>query len=438
MKKNLQFALLLGLMSATAVSANAESQWDCHNCKIFIEDFAIKKGETKTISICVNNPDYDFTAGQFDMYFKGGITPVLNKSNKIAMTLGARVPGYEDGFSGTGSWQSDGGYRYLFYNNDGNYVEDTSGTLFTFKITTDETFGTTGEAPAIEFGGELKLSDIEDTSHGHILDPTHTNVYEAVPLAEFITKQAGKQYYIADAVKVIAKTTSKADKTYAFVTDGNDNWLKVALSEADNQKFVEGQTYEGYQLGGEVLNAELNPVTTLERALGYKVASTPISAGVESVDLSRHFELASNQVVSVAGYFFNDDNQETLRAYSGANGERGQSLSLDFSFVDNNMVNGNPYVISKAAVELKAAWTTPTGAPALVAPSDANSFQNYVITPLEMAQIATGVNDLNAKAVSSVRYINVAGMESTTPFQGVNLVVTTYTDGTTSTAKVIK
>lgn len=43
-----------------------------------------------------------------------------------------------------------------------------------------------------------------------------------------------------------------------------------------------------------------------------------------------------------------------------------------------------------------------------------------------------------SKEVANVRYINVAGQESETPFSGVNIVVTTYTDGTTSTVKVMK
>ena len=51
----------------------------------------------------------------------------------------------------------------------------------------------------------------------------------------------------------------------------------------------------------------------------------------------------------------------------------------------------------------------------------------------------TSVENINAdKQVAAVRYINVAGQESDTPFTGVNIVVTTYTDGTTSTTKVMK
>ena len=50
-----------------------------------------------------------------------------------------------------------------------------------------------------------------------------------------------------------------------------------------------------------------------------------------------------------------------------------------------------------------------------------------------------GVKDVNAnKAVAGVKYYNIAGVESDQPFDGVNVVVTTYTDGTKAASKVIK
>ena len=52
---------------------------------------------------------------------------------------------------------------------------------------------------------------------------------------------------------------------------------------------------------------------------------------------------------------------------------------------------------------------------------------------------ATGIEQVVAdRQVASMRYINVAGQESETPFSGVNIVVITYTDGTSSTVKVVK
>lgn len=43
-----------------------------------------------------------------------------------------------------------------------------------------------------------------------------------------------------------------------------------------------------------------------------------------------------------------------------------------------------------------------------------------------------------SKEVKSIRYYNTLGIESTTPFEGVNIIVTTFTDGTHATTKVIK
>jgi hypothetical protein len=51
---------------------------------------------------------------------------------------------------------------------------------------------------------------------------------------------------------------------------------------------------------------------------------------------------------------------------------------------------------------------------------------------------ASVVENLAEKTVNSVKYFNIAGMESSEPFDGVNIKVTTYNDGTTSTCKVMK
>jgi len=55
-------------------------------------------------------------------------------------------------------------------------------------------------------------------------------------------------------------------------------------------------------------------------------------------------------------------------------------------------------------------------------------------------QVVTSVAELNAgsKEVVDVMYVNPLGMTSDKPFEGVNIIVTRYSNGTTSTAKVIK
>lgn len=52
---------------------------------------------------------------------------------------------------------------------------------------------------------------------------------------------------------------------------------------------------------------------------------------------------------------------------------------------------------------------------------------------------ATSVNELdNAKAVARVDYYNLAGQRIDRPGNGVTLIVTTYTDGTRSTTKLLQ
>ena len=51
----------------------------------------------------------------------------------------------------------------------------------------------------------------------------------------------------------------------------------------------------------------------------------------------------------------------------------------------------------------------------------------------------TAIEQVSAnKEIDHVRYVNVAGQESEQPFDGINIVITTYTDGTTTTMKVLK
>lgn len=51
----------------------------------------------------------------------------------------------------------------------------------------------------------------------------------------------------------------------------------------------------------------------------------------------------------------------------------------------------------------------------------------------------SGIDDVMAgKTVESVTYVNTLGVQSSTPFSGVNIVVTRYTDGTTATTKHIQ
>ncbi len=89
-------------------------------------------------------------------------------------------------------------------------------------------------------------------------------------------------------------------------------------------------------------------------------------------------------------------------------------------------------------------WSGTSNAPRHIQPkSDGKeTVPAYIVYPLNAganSEIITAVRELSTdKTIDSVRYFNIMGMESEQPFHGINIVVTRYTDGTTSTAKVLR
>ena len=57
---------------------------------------------------------------------------------------------------------------------------------------------------------------------------------------------------------------------------------------------------------------------------------------------------------------------------------------------------------------------------------------------LDWINIPTGISEVNASNEVSKTYYNAQGLSSDKPFDGVNIVVTTYSDGSTHTSKVVR
>lgn len=63
----------------------------------------------------------------------------------------------------------------------------------------------------------------------------------------------------------------------------------------------------------------------------------------------------------------------------------------------------------------------------------------YMITVDKAGDVVSAINVVEtSKNVASVKYFNLQGIESATPFNGVNIMVKTYEDGSKSTTKVVK
>ncbi len=109
-------------------------------------------------------------------------------------------------------------------------------------------------------------------------------------------------------------------------------------------------------------------------------------------------------------------------------------------------VNGEVYQFDAIVTlnEATYAGNTGAGAPrrAVAHKGTAANAYDYIVKPLNISgtgAVITAVNDVNTeKAVTRVRYYNVAGVESDQPFDGVNIIVTEYNDGTKTTSKQLR
>lgn len=262
---------------------------------------------------------------------------------------------------------------------------------------------------------------------------------DMVTLAEALAGEEGVEYLISDELIV---GTVQADGT-AILTDNQGNWIGTTISEEMRETLRGAKSLKGVR--GTVSNLSTNPVIALTAA-PVEGESTD-DAVLETLDLheSGLIDLPGNCLVKISGFYGADG---MLRAYSNP-ADPGQKLAIDNTFMGEGALDAfvDKSISFVAIVRLNQAWeaeeeTPAAGAPRRVKKSDLNSASNYTIVPLEgtgSTDITTGTADVKVYGnVESVEYYNAAGMKSDKPFAGINIVVTRYTDGTVSTAKVVK
>ena len=225
-----------------------------------------------------------------------------------------------------------------------------------------------------------------------------------------------------------------------YTTDGQENWLPVYVADAELYAQAKAAATLS-QIAGSFDASKTAPLFT---ATAFKAEGEFVenSQEIYTFDLSDDeavLDPKAGQVIKIKGIW---DGRE-LRAYSGANGgNRGRSFTV--LGATDALAKGTAYSIP-VAVTLKEAWDeeASTGAPKRVAKDGDAAFQNLqgkIVGGADMIEgVSTAVTDLNSdKAISGVQYVNVAGQVSAEPFDGVNIVVTTYVDGSRSAVKVVR
>ena len=289
-------------------------------------------------------------------------------------------------------------------------VEGVSATTAYQVIETEDGY----QAIVYAISGDLQ------TAHAYVLNFTKPVV--TTPLAEIIESgENGAEYTIAEDLAVVDIAQLE---NHAFVTDGNNNWLRVDFSD-DIEDFVLMDAIKGGTLKGTLSDVELNPVFTVTEMP--QEGENTVDFTIEKINLADEFTLKSNQVVDATGYW--QAANSCLRGYSSG----GQSLTINSAWAtaDNTMENGKRYTV-RCAISLKEAWKATAG----IAPKDYDyDFQNYQGNMLVMPSTPTAIDAINTNTNRQVEAVyNAQGQRVGKDAKGVLIV--RYTDGTV--AKVVR
>lgn len=313
---------------------------------------------------------------------------------------------------------------------------------------------------------------------------TIVKVAEVTTLANLAVNGAeGAAYQVNDEM-VVAKKFQKAGKNYIVVKDAAQAVRNFSTPAAGDKFFnINGNKQEEYaqnnwmlvSLPVELYNQvnEENTVTSITGTLTEKTNVAMEATNVVFEDVINDFapntycpinivgasSVKGNNPAYTSSYYFatpkaNEYAKVVWAVYDATDGafylptnqgaanaqEFKAAFNVDYSLNSNvapQLTNGAVY--SFEALVKEVATTNAKSAPAYdttVTPST-----KFVVYPLNLDadKVATGVNDVNsAKEVKGVSYFNMMGVESAQPFDGVNIMVTTYTDGTQSAAKVLR
>lgn len=224
----------------------------------------------------------------------------------------------------------------------------------------------------------------------------------------------------------------KLHMQYTSTDDNGNNYMNFAFQKASAEKEVASVYRSGnyaFSTKGVYYSKFSTPIKDAIASSNLNIEANTIPAfkldyytNDIHVKVQNRMALGSDEVVPTAAYITFIDKTDNKVIFDGANEKAAAERwfeNLDYTHTYTLKVE-NRFTAAKE-VELNF-----------------EGIENDIEVVFTSTGVTTGVEDANvAKAVAGVKYYNLAGVESAEPFTGVNIIKTTYTDGSQSVAKKI-
>ena len=358
-------------------------------------------------------------------------------------------------------------------NNGGTFADGTTSKSFTatnakWTTFTEKIKGLT-PATTFDFGGNIVFLDAIILTNISTLAELAENGTEGkkcivndemVVAAKF---QAGDKNYIVakDAAQAVRNLSAPTADDKFFKINGNkqqdytqNNWMLVSLptglynqvNEKSIITSITGTLTEKFNLAMEATNVVAGEATDFVPNTYCPINFMGESSVKDETNTNTYYFATpkANEYAKVVWAVYNaTDGIFCIPAHEGGINTQGFKAAFRVNYSLNT--NAAPVLADGSMYEFDA--LVKETAPTKVAPrkigydSTVEPKAKYVVYPLNLDadKVSTGVNDVNGtKEVKGVSYFNMMGVESAQPFEGVNIMVTTYTDGTQSAAKVLR
>lgn len=381
-------------------------------------------------------------------------------------------------YSGNLSWKpSEDSYWYSV--RVGSWFYDSNATyLRVYNNTTIRTYENSRNEDVIF---AQKVKGVAYTNFTTIVTPP-----EVTALADMAMSGAEGAAYQVDDELVVARKFEAGGKHYIVVKDAAKAVRNLSAPAADDRHFaINGNKQEEYaqnnwmlvSLPVELYNQVNEKSTvasitgTLDEKLNVAMTATNVVVG-EAADFAPNTYCAINFMgeSSVKGtnpeyassYYFatpktNEFANVVWAVYNATDGafhlptrqgsanaqEFKAAFKVDYSLNSTpspELKDGDMYTFEALIKEVATTETKPaprkTAYDSTTAPS-----ARFTVFPLNLngnSNITTAISEVNsAKKANTIRYFNTLGTESSHPFKGINIVITTHTDGTTTAVKVL-
>ena len=381
-------------------------------------------------------------------------------------------------YSGNLSWKpSEDSYWYSV--NAGRWFYDSNATyLRVYNNTTIRTYENSRNEDVIF---AQKVKGVAYTDFTTIVAPP-----EVTALADIAMSGAEGAAYQVDDELVVARKFEAGGKHYIVVRDAAKAVRNLSAPAADDRHFaINGNKQEKYaqnnwmlvSLPVELYNQVNEKITvasitgTLDEKLNVAMTATNVVVG-EDADFAPNTYCAINFMgeSSVKGtnpeyassYYFatpktNEFANVVWAVYNATDGafhlpvRQGSANAQEFkaafkvdyslnSIPAPELIDGDMYTFEALIKEVATTEAKPAPRKAAYDSTTAPSAR-FVVFPLNLngsSNITTAISEVSsAKKAKAIRYYNTLGTESSHPFKGINIMVTTHTDGTSNAVKVL-